>query len=139
MKLHTQYKIVIVIFVTSLLMYAVFVSYKYNMENFAENAPTPSPQVALFFATWCGHCTSYEKSGIFDKTAQIVKNDPSLSKIKFVKYDYDLNKGLANKYQINAFPSIVFIDENGNKTKDYNKDIYSSVDLVSFAKDSIAS
>ena len=134
---HMQHKIVIVIFIASLLLYALYVTYNYNqIEKFGEG----TPQVALFFANWCGHCRSYENSKTFDKTFALVNADTTMKgKVQFIKYDYDLNKDLANKFGINAFPSIVSIDGNGNKKANYTDDIYSSVKLVDFARQAIVS
>lgn len=129
-KLNLQYRIVLVIFIASLLMYAVYVSYNYHVEKFADAMPT----VALFFATWCGHCTNYEKSHTFDNVTKVMEG-----KVNFVKYDYDMNKALANKMGINAFPSIVLIDANGKKIVDFEGDIYNTSALVEFANKAIAS
>ena len=135
-KLSMQHKIIIVIFISSLLLFAVFVTYQHivKVETFEEKK---LPTIALFFAHWCGHCESYEKAGVFDKTFNMLNTDPAYAhlkdKIVFIKYDYDLHKDMAIKLGIDSFPSIIAIDKHGEKIKSYNEDIYSSSKLLDFA------
>lgn len=62
-------------------------------------------KVALFHATWCGHCVKYLASGNFEKAEKKVQG--SNSNVEFVKYDYDKNKDLAEKYNVSSFPTII--------------------------------
>lgn len=130
-KNNSYYKYIIILFIASLLFYAVFVSYNYytlhagNVEKFNDQ----TPQVALFYATWCGHCTKYKKSGVFDQAS---KNAPS--NVKFNQYDYDKNTELAGKYDVQAFPTIVLIDSNGKLIKTFDGDIYDEKALLEFAQ-----
>ena len=137
----SQYKIIIVVFVASLLFYAVYISYNYHVERFVNDSSNKSiPMVALFFASWCGYCTKYQQSGVFDNVNDLASKDPSMNgRIKFIKYDYDTNKKLANAMGIDAFPSIVLIDEKGSFSKSFKGDIYNPSALLDFANDAIAS
>ena len=100
-KMHQQYKLVLVIFIAALLFYAVYISFNYRVERFDDSA---KPQVALFYAMFCGHCKTYLQSNVFDNTSDIINNDPRFqNKMSFVKYDYDQNKDLANKYNITVW------------------------------------
>lgn len=130
-KNNSYYKVIIFLFIASLLFYAVFVSYNYytihvgNVEKFNDQ----TPQVALFYATWCGHCTKYKESGVFDQAS---KSAPS--NVKFNQYDYDKNTELAGKYDVQAFPTIVLIDSNGKLIDTFKGDIYDEKALIAFAK-----
>jgi thioredoxin-like negative regulator of GroEL len=130
-KNNSYYKVIIFLFIASLLFYAVFVSYNYytlhvgNVEKFNDQ----TPQVALFYATWCGHCTKYKESGVFDQAS---KSAPS--NVKFNQYDYDKNTELAGKYDVQAFPTIVLIDSNGKLIKTFDGDIYDEKALLEFAQ-----
>jgi thiol-disulfide isomerase/thioredoxin len=140
-NLSMQHKIIIVVFIASLLLFAISVSYQHmkKVEPFEEKK---LPTIALFFAHWCGHCESYEKSGVFDKTFNLLNTDPKYAhlkdKIVFIKYDYDLNKDMANQLGIDSFPSIIAIDKHGEKMKSYHGDIYSSSKLLDFASSCIS-
>lgn len=125
---NSYYKIIIILFIASLLFYAVFVSYNYsNVEKFNDN----TTKVLLFHATWCGHCKKYEQSGVFDKTS---KNSPN--NVQFIKYDYDTNTELAGKYNIQAFPTIISVDGTGQIIDTFKGDIYDQNALIAFATES---
>jgi thiol-disulfide isomerase/thioredoxin len=133
-------KIILVLFIATLLFYAIYVSYLYytqhvgNVEKFEEN----NVKIALFFATWCGHCREFKESGKFQTAYQKINADDRFKgKVVFVEYDADLNKDLVNKYGIQGFPSILSIDKDGNKIADFTGDRYSIDDLVNFTSQTL--
>lgn len=139
-------KIILTIFIASLLFYAVFITFNYynkNLANVEKFGPSSIPDVtvALFYADWCGHCKKYKESKVFDETSKKINADPTLNgKVLFIQYDYDQTKDFANKYNIQSFPSIISIQKsNGPIISTFNDDIYNSDKLISFAKTSLSS
>lgn len=125
-------QIILVFFLVILLFYALYVSQNFKMEKFSQGA---GPKVVLYYATWCGHCKEYKKSGTFESCFEAVKTDPVLKdKVVFIQLDYDENKDRANKHGINAFPSIIAINSNDEKIADFNGDIYSLSQLLEFSR-----
>lgn len=63
-----------------------------------------TPVVADFFATWCGPCRML--SPMLDKMA-----DGYTGKIKFVKINVDESPGLAQNFQVQAIPTLIFFKD----------------------------
>lgn len=65
-----------------------------------------------FFTTWCGPCKLLDKN-IYQSSAFKAYTE------KMVCYKIDAEKGegidLANKYNVRAYPSVVFVDASGNE------------------------
>lgn len=72
----------------------------------AESAGMPT--VIDFYATWCGPCKAI--APLFE----MLKGEYS-SKIKFVSVDVDQDIAMAGKYKIEAMPTFVFLDAEGNE------------------------
>jgi thioredoxin len=68
----------------------------------AEVLQSPSPVVLDFYATWCGPCRFL--SSRLDKLAGSFTN-----KIKFVKINVDEAPGLAQRFNIQAIPTLFFL------------------------------
>jgi len=64
------------------------------------------PVVVDFYATWCGPCRSLAPR--MDKVAEQFSGT-----IKFVKVNVDEAQGLAQRFQIQAIPTLLFF-KNGN-------------------------
>ncbi len=92
----------------------------------AEEFENTKISISLFYATWCGHCESFLKSGKFDTLASEI-ND-----VNFFKYDVDKNKEKANKYNIEALPTILALDSNGKVLGEFQGDRSDLNDLKSF-------
>lgn len=132
--MENHVKIVLAIFVVFGIMLALFLAYnQIQKEKFTQG--TSKVRICLFYAEWCPHCTKYLESGVFESVA----ND-TMSKrndVVFETIDYEQNKNLANKYDINGFPTIVSIDANGNKIKEFQEDRYNATKLQQFALESL--
>ena len=63
-----------------------------------------TPVVADFYATWCGPCR--ELSPLLDKLA-----GGYTDKIKFVKINVDESPGLAQNFQVQAIPTVIFFKD----------------------------
>lgn len=128
--MDSSYKCILIAFLMVGLFLAVYLSYlQMSKKESFEN--TPKVRVCLFYATWCGHCERYLKSGIFEDTyKQIQAKNPN---IVFEKIDYDENKNLASKYGVNSFPTIVAIDSSGKKLENFKGDRNNPDDLMQFA------
>ena len=95
-----------------------------KIQNVETKIPTPSPQkdshkeLILFYADWCGYSKQFYP--IWEK----IKNKPSNKKYNFREVE-SKNRDI-KKYNINAFPTILFVDHNidfellynGNRTEE---------------------
>ena len=63
-----------------------------------------TPVVADFYATWCGPCRML--SPMLDKLAVGYPD-----KIKFVKINVDESPGLAQNFQVQAIPTLIFFKD----------------------------
>jgi len=67
-----------------------------------------------FYAVWCGPCKRM--------AAEAFTSEPFMARAKdfiLVKIDAEIETGLASKYGIKAYPTVVFIDGNGNKVHEF--------------------
>ncbi len=84
----------------------------YNIENF-ENEN--SKKLVYFYMNGCGHCEKF--SPIWDEF--ISQNKSSITTHKLEREEAG-NK--IQKYEVKGFPTILLLDENNNKIKEYNGD-----------------
>jgi thiol-disulfide isomerase/thioredoxin len=131
-----MYKIVLIIFIGSLLLLALYATYTYYNDPKVEKFTSPVlPKVALFHAKWCPHCQDYESAGFFDRaTEAAAENVSTAGKVAFIKYDADLNEEYVKKYKIRGFPTIIGIDKQGNKVKEFMGDRNNVSELIAFAQ-----
>ena len=66
------------------------------------------PSIVDFTASWCGPCQRMKP--IFYSLADDFKEE-----YNFISIDIDENPELANKYQVQAVPTFVFLDADGNE------------------------
>lgn len=66
------------------------------------------PSIVDFTASWCGPC--HRMKPIFYSLADDFKDE-----YNFISIDIDENPELANKYQVQAVPTFVFLDADGNE------------------------
>lgn len=66
------------------------------------------PSIVDFTASWCGPCQRIKP--IFYSLADDFKDE-----YNFISIDIDENPELANKYQVQAVPTFVFLDADGNE------------------------
>jgi thioredoxin 1 len=67
----------------------------------AEVTRSPQPVVVDFYATWCGPCR--ELGPLLDRVA-----GDYAGRIKFVKVNVDDSPGLAQNYEVQAIPTLLF-------------------------------
>lgn len=80
-----------------------------SQDNFYEYIQTNENVIAYFFTPQCGACRM--QSPVLEQIAQIFQN-----KIKIAKIDASQNPNLANSYQINAVPTMIFFKK-GKKVR----------------------
>lgn len=64
-----------------------------------------------FSAEWCGPCKMLGPR--FEKVA----NDTKHNNINFIKIDVDSAKELANKYEIQSIPTLIYFNKKGKEVK----------------------
>ncbi|CAH8305222.1 unnamed protein product [Eruca vesicaria subsp. sativa] len=86
--------------------------------NFTETINKHDFIVVEFYAPWCGHCKSlapeYEKAA-----SELSSHNPPLVLAK-IDASEESNKGIANEYQIQGFPTIKILRNGGKSIQDYN-------------------
>ena len=78
---------------------------EFKIENFEDELKSYSmPVVVDFFATWCGPCKML--SPILDSVMEQYEG-----MVRFVKVDIDLYSDLAEKYEIQSVPTLLFFSD----------------------------
>eukprot|EP00112_Aurelia_sp_Birch-Aquarium-sp1_P026866 Seg981.1 transcript_id=Seg981.1/GoldUCD/mRNA.D3Y31 product="Protein disulfide-isomerase 2" protein_id=Seg981.1/GoldUCD/D3Y31 len=91
-----------------------------TQKNFDEVVNDQAMVLVEFYAPWCGHCQSLEPE--YAKAAGVLKEESS--EIKLAKVDATIESKLAEKYQVQGFPTIKFfkkgkpVEFNGGRTSD---------------------
>lgn len=101
--------------------------------------PKPKLSICLFYATWCGHCKDYLAAGTFDTTYNSIKENPEFKSVVFKKINSDTDKELTEKYKIEAFPTIIAIDDKQNKISEFTGNRSKPEDLIVFTKSALLS
>jgi thioredoxin 1 len=87
------------------------------------------------YTSWCGPCKLLKKNTFSDKAAGDFFNT------HFVNVAVDMEKGfgpaLLEKYGVNAFPTLLIIDENGKKVS-FSRGFIPAEVLIEFGKDGLA-
>jgi thioredoxin 1 len=78
------------------------------------------PVVVDFYATWCGPCR--QLSPMLDRLAGSFTN-----RIKFVKVNVDESPGLAQNFQVQAIPTLIFF--NGGQLADRMRGVPAEAEL----------
>jgi thiol-disulfide isomerase/thioredoxin len=112
---------------------------KKNMPKVSEAFTEPKLKICLYKAEWCGHCRELLKAGTFNSAYESIKDKPEYKDVVFVTYDFDENKALAEKYNINSFPSIIAVDKDGNLLNNFEGNRNSKDDLIKFVDQNLKS
>ncbi len=79
-------------------------------DDLSQFTPEKGQVLAIDFgATWCGPCQKFHPT--FDEAAA------KYPAVKFVYVDVDENEKAAEKYNVEAVPTIIVIDKNGKETR----------------------
>lgn len=136
-------KILLWIFVIIVVIYVLVMVYNDVVKNIlqekkkVEKFEEPKLKIVLFYAEWCMHCTKYIKARTFMDTYDKIKQQKKFDKVVFSQINFDDNKELANKYDINSFPTIIAISDNGNLVNKFSGDRNDSDSLIKFTSDSL--
>jgi thiol-disulfide isomerase/thioredoxin len=79
-----------------------------NKSKLIAEAKAGMPRVLDFYTTWCGPCKRL--APVLEELEKQYKD-----KVEFERYDAEApaNKALVEKYKVEAYPTVVFIDKNG--------------------------
>lgn len=79
-------------------------------DDLSQLTPVEGQVLAIDFgATWCGPCQKFHPT--FDEAAAKYSN------VKFVYVDVDENPGAAEKYGVEAVPTIIVVNTKGNEAR----------------------
>ena len=131
------------IFVIIVIVYALYMVYRDVSWNLAgpskaESFQQPKLKICLFYATWCPHCEKYLDSNVFMATYDELKKQNKYENVTFAQIDYEKNKGMAEKYNISGFPSIVAVTADGALLTHFNGDRSSKKDLIEFVNEAMS-
>ncbi|MGD9581476.1 MAG: TlpA family protein disulfide reductase [Vampirovibrionia bacterium] len=79
----------------------------YSIEDFKGNN---KPTVLIFYTDWCGACKRVVP--IFDAIRSDLKDN-----VNFVMVNADKDTTMSDKYGIEYYPTVFFIDEKGKRTE----------------------
>lgn len=99
----------VVYLVNMLLRSTCFKNHLENMEN-----GNDSKKIVYYYMNGCGHCEKF--SPIWDAFVSSYTGSLTLSKKEQGQMTQDEN----DKYKIQGFPTVLAIDENGQKTDEFN-------------------
>ena len=91
-----------------------------NRENFTEeDGEDKRTVINFFYVDWCPHCTK-AKPEVEDLEKELADNGGKLNGVevelnKINPEESEENKAKATKCQVNAYPTVVAVDEEGNK------------------------
>jgi thiol-disulfide isomerase/thioredoxin len=85
--------------------------------------------LVAFTCSWCGYCVKLAKP--YSETAQITGMAFPMFNVDCVKYPE-----LANSMKVSSYPTIKYIDFNGNPYKDYSKEREMNVFLKDICRES---
>ena len=90
-------------------------------ENFTEFIESHKHVMVEFYAPWCHHCKTL-KPEYAGAATEIAKGYGHEYDIEFAKVDIDSEHTLANKYNIDGIPTILFFSEKGKKKLEYSSE-----------------
>jgi thiol-disulfide isomerase/thioredoxin len=97
------------IFATFILVLVVLLL---NSSNVCEKFFSADKRYSLeyFYMNGCGHCDSFNSSGVWEK---LKSNHPD--KCSFKKYELNQSKERVKKFDITGFPTILLVDKDTDK------------------------
>jgi len=116
----------LLVFLMDKYMAPSFVPYIENNENMNDNE-SGSKSLVFFYMNGCGHCDK------FMPTWEEVKSEYS-GAITLTEKESASATSDIEKFKIKGFPTILLVDSNNNKIKEYNGD-RSKSDVMKFLKD----
>lgn len=141
-------KTILFVFVLLILAYAVYMAYADISKNFPKSKTVTTSiserfednkdntasklKICLYTAEWCHFCKSYKQSNIFNDTYSSIKKNDMYNGVVFATLDFDQNKAMAEKYNVNSFPTIIAVDSKGNLLDTFSGDRSDKDELVGF-------
>jgi thioredoxin-like negative regulator of GroEL len=137
MKITKQINYILIGFIAAVLFYALFITFKDIRKNMPprESFQEPKLRICLFKAVWCHHCTKFIKSQTYN---DLFVNGANLYKdVAFVTIDSDEKPDMVQKYNINSFPTIIAINQDGKLLSTFTGNRDNKDELIKFIKENI--
>jgi thioredoxin:protein disulfide reductase len=87
---------------------------KYHGESIEQIRVDEKPLIFDFYTDFCAPCKKMNKTTFKDERVLILSEEFTMVKIDMTNPDEAMNK-FASKYNVTGFPTIIFIDKNGNE------------------------
>jgi thiol-disulfide isomerase/thioredoxin len=120
LNLNTERLLILGLLVVLVSLVVMYV--RQNRENFGEEGKKCT--INFFYVDWCPHCTK-AKPEVEDLEKELEENDGKLNGVevevnKINPEESEENKEKATENNVNAYPTVVAVDENGNKIAEMN-------------------
>ena len=121
-NLNTERLLILILLAVLVCLVVMYV--RQNRENFSEEGEGKKCTVNFFYVDWCPHCTK-AKPEVEELEKELEENDGKLNGVevelnKINPEESEENKEKATTCNVNAYPTVVAVDDNGNKVAEMN-------------------
>lgn len=115
------------LFIFILITVSVFLVHKYVFKK-REGLDSDKKRIVYFYWEQCGHCKE------FTPTWEKFVSESKIPSLSYEKYEAEKDKDFISKYGVEGYPTVMCLDSDGNKVKEYEGD-RSLESLHDFAKE----
>jgi len=138
LNLNTERLLILALLAVLVVLVVMYV--RQNRETFTEEEESDGKRTVInfFYVDWCPHCTK-AKPEVEDLEKEIEENGGKLDGVevevnKINPEESEENKAKATKCQVNAYPTVVAVDEEGNKVAEMDSAV-TKENLKAFIKE----